>query len=487
MKHLKLLIPALLILTIACCIATVTVMRGTHIALICLLAFLPSCIIAFGWLTQEDIFNPLGGIWISMFLGMGIRAVYMSISTSERADDLMWHLQFNDLAIGAAIAILGALAIAAGYLAIGSVVISSSGFVVTRINRTLLFWISIVLGVIALIATVDFLQRTGFDPSAGISAKRRVAVGGSNVQTFAAFGYHLWFCSTIPCVCFYIWYWEALRSRNHLSRAMAFCFFSLASTFALLSSNRSSICLLVLNSLYIAHSLRVLRFRQLLVAGISVVLVISVGLALRVMSSNTQSAKSVSLKNAVGLSSIMDSLIGNENFADLGRLTRIYQGVPGLMKRKYGKSYVLWLFAPVPRTLWREKPVISQGLEISEEIYGGKRLPTGIEGGGRPPGLISEAIMNFGLLGVPIVCGMYGMALKMIQNLHSRNPESRVLLSVYVLIPASFEMIGGEFSRCFVDIIQGLLPALAILLITATVLKTRLVQIAPASLEDFTS
>ena len=474
MSYLRQIIALGIIVTLPASLAVVAAERGLQVAAICGYALLPSCIVAFGWLIQDDLFNPLGGIWLSLFLGMGFRAVYIATSQSERADALMWQLKFEDLAVGAGIAILAAIAITVGYFAAARIALPVRSFVLVKLDRTRLFWVSILLIAVALVAAADLLRRTGFDPSGALSAKRRVAGNGDNVQSFAALGYHTWIACTIPCACFYIWYWEFLRSRNRLAQIMAVAFFAFVSAFAFLTSARSIICILLLNSLYIAHTFERLRLKQIIFAGASAVFVLTVMLTLRKIGQEEhKGTRSTNTSDGFTFAAAADAVAGNENFADLGRLTRIYRGVPELMKYKFGMSYVLWVVAPVPRTYWDDKPAMSQGLEITDRIFGGRRSATGIEGGGRPPGFIAEVIMNFGLIGVPF-CGLiYGGLLRMFQNFYLSNPRSHVLLGVFILLPLSLELVGGEFSRIVVAILQGVIPLICLLALTGTILRAR--------------
>ena len=241
----------------------------------------------------------------------------------------------------------------------------------------------------------------------------------------------------------------------------------MAAGFAFLASSRSVICILLLNSLYILHSFGYLRFYHVMLVGAGVVVILSVMLGLRQLSTGRSSDSN--LANTLKPSAAVDAILGNENFADLGRLSLIYRSVPKVFRYRYGMSYLSWLFAPIPRTEWRDKPVLSQGLEISEVIYGSRRSAKGIEGGGRPPGFIGEVIINFGLFGVPICGALYGIALRLFHNFHSSNSRSNVLLSVFVLIPISFGFMGGEFSMTVIEVVQALVPGVLLLWLVARV------------------
>lgn len=435
--------------------------RDSFTAAVCAFAFVPSIIVAMVWLTQEDLFNPLGGIWASLFIGTSLRTGYLACSSSDRVQSMMWLLSFRDLAIGTGIATLGTVAIVLGYLAAGQTWSAPRKRFVVALDQQRLLWVSILLGILAVVVAFDFFRQTGFDFSLGLSTKRRLATDGENVQAFAALGYHRWIACTLPCVLFYFWYWEFVRSRSSLAGVFAAAFFLLASGFAFLSSSRTVICVLLLNALYITHVFRYLRLSHLVIVMFCVIGILSVMLGLRQMA--TRKTSQISISDAIAPSAAVDAILGNENFADIGRLSLIYKNVPDILPYRYGMSYITWLFAPIPRTHWRNKPVLSQGLEVTEVLYGGKRSARGIEGGGRPPMFMGEAIMNFGWIGIPLCGVFYGIGLRLFQNFHSSNARSNVLLSVSILIPAGFGFMGGEFSMTLIEVVQGLVPSVGLL------------------------
>ena len=463
----KPLLPWILILVSVGAVLIVLADRGVYIAAVCALALVSSGVVAFGWLAQEDLFNPLGGVWVSLFLGTGIRAVYLATSASDRVQTMMWHLDFDDLAVSATIAAVAAVAIICGYLFGGRLALRMRPRTVVDMSHGRLLSISLIVFVLAIFVAIDFFRQTGFDLSIALSSKRRLAIDGQNVQSFATLGYHRWMAYTLPSVIFYFWFWEFVRTRSRFAGICAFVFFLLASGFAFLSSSRSLICVLLLNSLYILNAFRYLRSSHIVLVLICVIALLSVMLGLRRMSSGNSSQMGIA--DMLAPTAAVDAILGNENFSDIGRLSLIYQSVPGVMNYKYGKSYITWIFAPIPRTHWREKPVLSQGLEVSEVIYGSERSAKGIAGGGRPPCFIGEVIMNFGVFLVPVCAALYGVGLRMFQNFQSSNARSNVLLSIFVLIPASFGLMGGEFSHTVIEVAQGLLPTMCVLLICAKI------------------
>jgi hypothetical protein len=81
--------------------------------------------------------------------------------------------------------------------------------------------------------------------------------------------------------------------------------------------------------------------------------------------------------------------------------------VPDQMNFQGGLTYVTWITAPIPRSVWSKKPSVHVGDKVATEIWG--RSP---RAGGIPPGLVGEAYINFGWAGVLLVPFLLGVLIK---------------------------------------------------------------------------
>src|SRR5262249_4879473 len=138
------------------------------------------------------------------------------------------------------------------------------------------------------------------------------------------------------------------------------------------------------------------------------------------------------------------------------KTARIYTDTPQEMPREYGKTLLLWTIAWIPRELWTSKPEISLGDRVQHELY---HDPIG---GGYPPGLVGELIINFGLLGTLIGCCAYGAGLRWFYN--SFRPALAVnrtvlLLYLFLVIEVSFVMMGLQVARVVMDLLKDLFTA----------------------------
>lgn len=73
---------------------------------------------------------------------------------------------------------------------------------------------------------------------------------------------------------------------------------------------------------------------------------------------------------------------------------RIIESMPQDWEFQNGMTFAAWVFAPVPRSVWAEKPAISLGQDVKVKLFG----RSAERGGGVPPSSVGEFFINFGLL-----------------------------------------------------------------------------------------
>ncbi len=104
-------------------------------------------------------------------------------------------------------------------------------------------------------------------------------------------------------------------------------------------------------------------------------------------------------------SEAVESLILNRNQIELAKTAHIIHALPDRLQYQWGGTILRWLAAPIPRSLWPNKPVIHPGPIIGRTIYD---QPVA----GVPPGLVAELYWNFALPGVLIGCFGFGWFLR---------------------------------------------------------------------------
>ena len=151
-------------------------------------------------------------------------------------------------------------------------------------------------------------------------------------------------------------------------------------------------------------------------------------------------------------------VVGSLNFLGVGKASYIGENVPEKMDYQYGQTLILWCLAPIPRTLWKNKPEISIGRVIGEKIY--EKRDENSKAGGVPPGLITELYMNFAIPGIIVGMFVFGFYIRKTYNsLYSMRAFSGVAILIYVLVVRDFiGIISGDLSRGVVDLLSTLIP-----------------------------
>ncbi|MFL0459400.1 O-antigen polymerase [Kytococcus sedentarius] len=179
-----------------------------------------------------------------------------------------------------------------------------------------------------------------------------------------------------------------------------------------------------------------------LVGGLAVVVLGGVGL---LSSARSGGEQQVSLAFAV------DSGLMNRNAFDLSKTMHILDAVPEVLPYQRGATIANYIFAPIPRSVWPDKPLVSPGPIIGEEIYG---LPqTGV-----PPGLVGESVWNFGLLPGIAFCFLVGLFLGLVERKASRwsgQLLTLVIVYAYAIVPLGKAMMGVAVGQAFSQFLQN--------------------------------
>lgn len=101
----------------------------------------------------------------------------------------------------------------------------------------------------------------------------------------------------------------------------------------------------------------------------------------------------------------------------------------GSIPLQYGKPFINILFAPIPRSMWVNKPLI-----IDESVLIGSYLLTGEELYGLPAGPYGWAYFNFGFLGVIFSGFIIGAIVKKTYMNSIDSPVNKDTVIIYVLI-----------------------------------------------------
>lgn len=237
---------------------------------------------------------------------------------------------------------------------------------------------------ISLIGTLVFLQQTGGLTADSLFRKRHILVAGDGGEIVRASGGYLRLIAGLAATLAIFWmcYFASRWKMPALAQIVVVALSALAMAVPFLSSGRSDV-IFVLAQLVLAY----IAFRPLPIGKIVL------GLAVAVALFSTMTALRSSHLSANPISSLASSANG----VSIVAVSHITARVPERMAFKYGESYLRWVYAPVPRALWSQKPELGLGPEIKVKVtHGADASNTG----GRPPGFAGEGFINFGHLGL---------------------------------------------------------------------------------------
>ena len=127
---------------------------------------------------------------------------------------------------------------------------------------------------------------------------------------------------------------------------------------------------------------------------------------------------------------LTEKTLAGRDLMDLSKTCHIVNAVPHTIEYRYGETLVGWLAAPVPRSIWRGKPMWAErGVYLTRYIYGDRLGFTGM-----PPGLIAELYWNLGWFGV--IPGMFlcGVIWRAFFEGFRRNQNNLNAIVIYVLV-----------------------------------------------------
>lgn len=198
------------------------------------------------------------------------------------------------------------------------------------------------------------------------------------------------------------------------------------------------------------------QFIRLSVLGVSVAVFVLASIGVWRQFSQTGEVRDETVAEAV-----MNNTVGAGNFMPLARTALIVREMGGAKDFALGETYAHIAFAPIPRTVWPDKPEMAVGLFVKREIYGHATSRSGY-----PPGMIGEAYINFGLVGVLIIPALLGAAVRILYNSFApylgRNRGATLVYSLMIW-PIGFQLGGLDFKLTTVQTITAIAPAIVAL------------------------
>lgn len=412
---------------------------------------------------QYEVVSPWTLLLLGGYLGWGLRGLFISwgIEADRTLDELYFLGNTVEYFYGPSLIFLFGLGLlTAGYLCAPAST-RSSGIGRRAHLATGHVQIAVLLSaLVGFIAFMAYAQATGGIGLGQLSAKRTTITGAELDQSFQSHG-GLRVINTYAQLAFWLQTaYYCYRGLPHGPTTLRFwwlaALFINAAMLPLYASTRSDLIYIVIGALLIEFCLRrsSVNVRTIGVAAVSVLVIGSAMTSLR--STSTEESQTAS----VDAQSMVAGFVLSRTVADVATTSHIIHVVPEGLPYANGRTITAWLSAPIPRSVWPGKPIISLGPEIGRSIYGNDRS-------GVPPGVVGEAYWNFGLTGVLVLPFLAGLGLRRLHETWARSatvsPEAAIILAIVAVRPG-LAIISNSLGYVIFQVVQSLILLIPILI-----------------------
>lgn len=346
---------------------------------------------------SSSLLSPWSFVLASVYIGSAIRGTFISFGVEgpARSLDTLFLLGHGpEYFVGPSMLHLaGVVALTVGYTALTSgegseLTAQSAQRPGRKLGRRTPLVVLILAGV-GFVAFVLYARATGGLDLSSLSAKR-TSINGLNLSDDYASHGGLRFLNGFSAAAFWlaVAYVGVTRSSGSGVGLRGVVVVVLALNAVLLpfyASSRSdaAFTVLVAGAIYFAFGGRLSGRRVVMGVAILVALI-----AVMTFLRGADGKDDGSLSGAV-----LESFVYNRNFGDMQNTSHIVQNVPEVIPFQNGETMAGYLLAPIPRSIWPDKPIINAGPLLGVHIYG-------TSGSGVPAGLFGDLYLNFGIGGV---------------------------------------------------------------------------------------
>lgn len=431
-------------------------------ALCSLVAILPFVL----GLRKFDLFSPLCLFAAALTLGSMLRVAYVFSyqDSNSRANFLLFGSSFEELTWSSFYVFFGVISFVIGYLIntkrvrLNSLITFSS----FDISEKRLFLVAVVFGVFGAVMGAIFLSKAGIDISAGLlkaSAKAFISYEGTDGAVSVGTGFERFLAKfaefPFVVICCLLMIKEV--KRKQVAIVLCCCLAIPVLLIPFLYSSRSAVVLSFITIIIFAYYFGKVTVTQIVVGVITIICVITVMGQLR-FENKTQ---------AVQQRTVMDAFIGSGNGIDFIRTAGIIDRVAEDSRYLHGKTYSYVFAIFIPRAFWSSKPEIGLGPYIKSEIFNGRE----VDKNGWPSGMIGEAYLNFGLMGVFLGMALYGWLASLVYNTfrpHLGVSYTVTFLYAFIAWRFGFGLPGLNLAHGLSQVLTIMIPALLFLYLVRT-------------------
>lgn len=223
--------------------------------------------------------------------------------------------------------------------------------------------------------------------------------------------------------------------------------------------SRAGIALVMFDCVIISYYLlKHLPIKKIVVGGAIVGVLMVVQLSIRVRSENYT------------LLDLIEKTVAGRDIMDISKTSHIINAVPERLEYRYGETLVGWLAAPIPMSVWPDKPLWSEkGVHVFQRVFGGRDTSTGMT-----IGLIAELYWNLGWLGICCGCFLFGAFLRNFYATFLAHKNNIAAVIIYALFVTRFTVftLGGDLGTGVLKASLDLIP-LAVIYVTISMIPGR--------------
>ena len=122
------------------------------------------------------------------------------------------------------------------------------------------------------------------------------------------------------------------------------------------------------------------------------------------------------------------TMIAARDWMDIGPMSAVVSHVPDRYPFQHGSTLISIAWAPVPRSIWAEKPPVRASTEFSAPIYEHSWQSASVAGD--PPGIVGELWINGGWLAVLVGMPLLGAVLRQVERWNQLSAATQGLSSL---------------------------------------------------------
>ena len=409
-----------------------------------------------------NLFEPLTLIILLVLFGTPFKLIYVLwVRTRDPhvADHVLLWQEPDVFLYGLFVVVVGWLMLVTGYM-LKMPRTPISNLYLPQINdwngRKLQIVIAVVGG-ISLVCFLAFVVTAGvnFSSFSEMSEKRFGDTRGAGSERMHSSKYFLYRGAALSkFVVYFSIVWMVFKKRPFLSWMGVVLMVALFQTMLLsfVMNSRAGVALLLVDCMILFFYLK----NKIDMKLVGLCFAVAVMLMIPMLAGRSKSEDSQPIAHLV------QKTLTGRNMLDIAKTCHIINGVPSKMEHRNGEMLYAWLAAPVPKSVWPEKPMwANKGLFLNRHIFGYKGDISGV-----PPGLIGELYWDFGKFGVWLGLFFLGILLRQlfICFYHHRSNPTCILLYTMIITRFGMFSLGNDLGTGIVKAGLDLVPVYCLLL-----------------------